>query len=103
MTSRIQTISLDDFLKTTKDDLACVMYTRGTTGTPKGVMLTHSSLVTSVAAVVLRVGHHMSPNDSYLAFLPLAHILECVVELTRLFIGVTAGYGTIRTLSDASV
>jgi len=112
----IQIISLDDFLKTgaenlvdlkalapAKDDLACIMYTSGTTGPPKGVMLTHSNLVASVGAVVLHVGHHMSSNDSYLAFLPLAHILEYVVELTHLFIGVTAGYGTIRTLSDASV
>ena len=114
--SDIQILSLDDFLRVgaenpvdlktlapTKDDLACIMYTSGTTGAPKGVMLTHSNLISSIGAVVVHVGRHLGQSDRFLAFLPLAHILEYVVELTLFFVGVTTGYGTVKTLSDASV
>ena len=44
-----------------------------------------------------------TPDDFFLAFLPLAHILEYVVELTLFYVGMTTGYGKIKTLTDASV
>ena len=45
----------------------------------------------------------LTPNDSYLAFLPLAHILEFVVEMSFVFAGLPIGYGRVKTLSEASV
>jgi long-chain acyl-CoA synthetase len=41
--------------------------------------------------------------DSFLAYLPLAHILEMLLELFCIFAGIKIGYGSIRTLTDASV
>ena len=85
------------------DDVACIMYTSGTTGAPKGVVIKHSNLVASIGAVVTLVGHHFNPDDSYLAFLPLAHILEYVVELCFVFVGICSGFGRVKTLTDQSV
>lgn len=87
----------------TRDDVACIMYTSGSTGAPKGVILTHGNLVASIAAVELHVGDLLSPTDTFLAYLPLAHILEFIVECTMTYMGITMGYGKVKTLTQASV
>lgn len=85
------------------ETLSCIMYTSGSTGNPKGVMITHANLVASVAAVKVLIGHHLKTDDSFLAYLPLAHVLEYIVELIMLFVGMPIGYGRVKTLTDASV
>jgi long-chain acyl-CoA synthetase len=85
------------------EDLACIMYTSGSTGNPKGVVLQHSNLVAAVAGVGAVLPGIIHSSDIYLAFLPLAHVLEFVVETYLLFIGATIGYGSPRTLTDMSV
>ncbi|RXW22284.1 hypothetical protein EST38_g3586 [Candolleomyces aberdarensis] len=85
------------------ESIACIMYTSGSTGNPKGVVISHSNLVASVAAVKLLLGHHLTQDDSFLAYLPLAHVLEYIVELIMFFVGVPSGYGRVKTLTDASV
>ncbi|KAF8331842.1 long-chain-fatty-acid-CoA-ligase [Cantharellus anzutake] len=86
-----------------REDLVCIMYTSGTTGSPKGVMLTHANIISAVGAVIKHLGHRLHSNDFFLAFLPLAHILEYVTELSLFYLGMTTGYGKIKTLTDASV
>jgi len=86
-----------------KDTIACIMYTSGSTGPPKGVVIEHSNLIASLGAIYALIGHHLRPGDSFLAYLPLAHILEYVVELALFFVGMTFGYGRVRTLTDQSV
>ncbi|BEU96665.1 long-chain fatty acid--CoA ligase [Acidovorax sp. DW039] len=56
------------------DDLAAIVYTSGTTGKPKGVMLTHHNVLSDVKAVMQRI----SPTtaDVFLSFLPLSHTFE---------------------------
>ena len=86
------------------EDIACIMYTSGTTGAPKGIVLSHTNLIAAVGAIQPLMGHIFTPEqDTLLAFLPLAHILEYVVELALGYVGLQIGYGRIRTLTDASV
>ncbi|UPJ63111.1 AMP-dependent synthetase/ligase [Bradyrhizobium sp. 191] len=56
------------------DDLAAIVYTSGTTGRPKGVMLSHGNIVANVKAVAQRIA--AVPNDVFLSFLPLSHTFE---------------------------
>lgn len=84
-------------------DVYCIMYTSGSTGPPKGVSVTHENFIAGVAGLVHLLKDTVSTNEVVLAYLPLAHILEMVVENLVLFFGATMGYGTARTLSDTSV
>lgn len=56
------------------DDLASIVYTSGTTGPPKGAMLTHGNFLSNVAAC--RELFDIGPKDSCLSFLPLSHVFE---------------------------
>ncbi|KAH9985899.1 long-chain-fatty-acid-CoA-ligase [Russula vinacea] len=58
------------------DDVACIMYTSGTSAQPKGVVIKHSNLIAAIGAVKTMVGHHVELDDTVLAFLPLAHVYE---------------------------
>lgn len=55
------------------DDVAMLMYTSGTTGKPKGAMLTHANFEAN-AVNMLTVGEGLTPNDRTLAVAPLFHI-----------------------------
>lgn len=69
------------------EDLATIIYTSGTTGEPKGVMLTHASLIANMyaGAEALDVG----PDDVAVSFLPLSHAFERMVSYIYLFCGVS--------------
>lgn len=86
------------------EDLALIMYTSGSTGTPKGVVLTNANVVAGVAGATANINRsHIVPGDRLLAYLPLAHILEFTFELATLYWGGVLGYGSIKTVSDASM
>jgi long-chain acyl-CoA synthetase len=102
-TGRGQPMEILESRRPAPDMVACIMYTSGTTGAPKGVVLTHSNLIAAVGAVGVLLGHCFRDGDTFLAYLPLAHILEYVVELSLYYRGITIGFGRVKTLTDQSV
>lgn len=73
------------------DDLATIIYTSGTTGEPKGVMLTHSNLVSNV---IDSAGHlSFNKNDCVLSVLPLSHVLERVAMYMYIHHGMAVFFG----------
>lgn len=82
-------------------DIAVIMYTSGSTGMPKGVMMTHGNVL-AVASAVMTIVPGLGPKDVYLAYLPLAHILELAAENIIPAIGSSIGYGSPLTLTDTS-
>ncbi|WP_280257335.1 long-chain-fatty-acid--CoA ligase [Nocardia wallacei] len=61
-----------DYERTAGDDVAVVLYTSGTTGRPKGVLLTHANLVTNITVTMLSP-FDFGPSDVLLGALPLHH------------------------------
>jgi len=84
------------------EDIAFIMYTSGSTGLPKGVLLTHSNFVAVVAGVEAHKSLSIDPSDTYIAYLPLAHILELMVETLCLVAGAKVVYGHAKTLTSSS-
>jgi long-chain acyl-CoA synthetase len=61
------------------EDLSTIMYTSGTTGDPKGVMLTHKAVLAGVANIVFycKINNiNFNETDSMISYLPLAHIFD---------------------------
>jgi len=76
-------------------DLATIVYTSGTTGDPKGVMLSHSNIVSNLLATVGWIA--LDSRDVALSFLPLSHVFERVVFFRFLHDGVTVYFAEALT------
>lgn len=84
------------------DDVAVIMYTSGSTGLAKGVIIPHSALMASMTGITNRVQPAVSEKDVYVGYLPLAHVLELIAEIGILAHGASIGYSSALTLSDQS-
>ncbi len=81
------------------EDVATVLYTSGTTGDPKGVMLTHANLYSNVVACTRILSPR--PGDVTLSFLPLSHVLQRMVDYLLTAGGCTLAYPhSIQTVAD---
>ncbi|KAJ9542994.1 hypothetical protein OSB04_022701 [Centaurea solstitialis] len=89
-------------------DICTIMYTSGTSGDPKGVILTHQNATTNIRGVDLFMDQFedkMTVDDVYISFLPLAHILDRMIEEYFFRKGASVGFfhGDINALRDDMV
>ncbi|MCD2156799.1 long-chain fatty acid--CoA ligase [Rhodococcus erythropolis] len=84
------------------DDLASLVYTSGTTGRPKGCILTHRNFLSEVRGILTAsIGKVAVPGNRVLTFLPLAHVLARAVSLATFEAGASqahwSDFATITT------
>ncbi|KAF7043261.1 hypothetical protein CFC21_052645 [Triticum aestivum] len=72
------------------EDVATICYTSGTTGTPKGAVLSHANFIANVAGQDLGVKFY--PSDVYISYLPLAHIYERTNQIWLVHRGAAVGF-----------
>ncbi|XP_059308961.1 long chain acyl-CoA synthetase 4-like [Lycium ferocissimum] len=88
-----------------KSDICTIMYTSGTTGEPKGVMISNNSIVTLIAGVkhfLESVNEALTMNDVYISYLPLAHIFDRAIEECFINHGASIGFwrGDVKLLTE---
>jgi len=76
------------------EDWAYVMYTSGTTGDPKGVILTHQNILASSSALLLQNKDIklLREDDVYISYLPLAHSFETCMQVDCIIVGCAVGF-----------
>lgn len=79
-------------------DLAALVYTSGTTGNPKGVMLTHRNVISNIQGVLKNL--QPSGHETFLSFLPLSHTFE---RTTSYYLALGLGYTTAFNRSIANL
>uniref|UniRef100_A0A8C0V641 Long-chain-fatty-acid--CoA ligase n=1 Tax=Cyanistes caeruleus TaxID=156563 RepID=A0A8C0V641_CYACU len=100
----IEILSLQEVEPPKPEDLSVVCFTSGTTGNPKGAMLTHQNVVSNAAAFLRCTENTVecSSSDVAISYLPLAHMFERVVQTVIYSCGAKVGFfqGDIRLLTD---
>lgn len=105
--SEAENIGRENFRKPvppTPEDLSIICFTSGTTGKPKGAMLTHQNVISNAAAFLklLEGSFQLTPKDVTISYLPLAHMFERIVQIAIYSCGAKVGFfqGDIRLLPD---
>ncbi|XP_043688068.1 long chain acyl-CoA synthetase 4-like [Telopea speciosissima] len=76
-------------------DICTIMYTSGTTGDPKGVLISNNAIATLLAGIgqmLESVNEKLTPDDVFMSYLPLAHIFDRVVEELFIHKGGSIGF-----------
>lgn len=97
--------NVHDLTPPSASDISTIMYTSGTTGEPKGVILSHENILSAIAGLNHFLKSRKEPHDSneiYYSFLPLAHIFDRVTEEFYVFLGASIGFwqGDVKKITE---
>ena len=81
-----------DQLDIKRSDLACIIYTSGTQGNPKGVMLSHGGILNNCEGSISLLKNIISEKPKFLTWLPLSHSYEHTVQFVQIGIGAQVFY-----------
>ena len=94
-------------LKIERKDMACIIYTSGTQGNPKGVMLSHGGILNNCEGSQGLLKTFISKKPKFLTWLPLSHSYEHTVQFVQIVVGAKVFYAEsidklIKNMSDCS-
>jgi len=94
-------------LKIQRADMACIIYTSGTQGNPKGVMLSHGGILNNCEGAHQLLKTFISNKPKFLTWLPLSHSYEHTVQFVQIVVGARVFYAEsidklIKNMSDCS-
>ena len=94
-------------LKIERKDVACIIYTSGTQGNPKGVMLSHGGILNNCEGAYELLKNFISNKPKFLTWLPLSHSYEHTVQFVQVAVGAKVFYAEsidklIKNMGDCS-
>jgi len=94
-------------LEIQRKDIACIIYTSGTQGNPKGVMLSHGGILNNCEGAYLLLKEFISKKPKFLTWLPLSHSYEHTVQFVQIAVGAKVFYAEsidklIKNMNDCS-
>ena len=94
-------------LKIQRKDIACIIYTSGTQGKPKGVMLSHGGIINNCEGAYSLLIEFISKKPKFLTWLPLSHSYEHTVQFVQIVVAAKVFYAEsidklIKNMSDCS-
>jgi len=94
-------------LKIQRKDMACIIYTSGTQGNPKGVMLSHGGILNNCEGAYELLKTFISKKPKFLTWLPLSHSYEHTVQFVQIVVGARVFYAEsidrlIKNMSNCS-
>jgi len=94
-------------LKIERKDMACIIYTSGTQGNPKGVMLSHGGILNNCEGAYELLKNFITKRPKFLTWLPLSHSYEHTVQFVQIVVGAKVFYAEsidklIKNMSDCS-
>ena len=94
-------------LKIQRKDMACIIYTSGTQGNPKGVMLSHGGILNNCEGAYGLLKTFISKSPKFLTWLPLSHSYEHTVQFVQIVVGARVFYAEsidklIKNMGDCS-
>ena len=79
-------------LEIKRTDLACIIYTSGTQGNPKGVMLSHGGILSNCEGSISLLKNIVSKKPKFLTWLPLSHSYEHTIQFVQIAVGAQVFY-----------
>ena len=96
-----------DYKSLSRKDIACIIYTSGTQGNPKGVMLSHGGILNNCEGSTKLLGEIISKKPKFLTWLPLSHSYEHTVQFVQIAVGAKIFYAEsieklLKNMNDCS-